>query len=251
MGERGKRLLAFETSGPGLHVRVGPGAWKAPDTKKETHTMEQDSNGFTLTKPELAALCAHAMKDETRPHLCGVAIWPNGAIVSTDGHRLLLGRKANPGGPLNPALDLAEPVVIPLESLRAVVKACKAKDSIRLEVTSTGAVATTGPASFKLDYFTGNRPPPYDQVMPAIWPGSPCGAPCIEASFFADLAPLASSFRDSKACGIVVSNNGSELEPSTVRFEGSDDWTAVLMPRRGGPSWSYDPKWGMEDKRAA
>jgi hypothetical protein len=215
--------------------------------------MKIDRDTLELTRAELKALLAFASTDETRPHLCGVAIalgaCPPRAYAS-DGHRLIVGACTGDrvGGTVNAPTMIARP------ELENACKLARPSDRVRIalgppaETESVRALAApVGIASIQVidakglavaGFWQGLQPdvtpPPVEHLIPdpTSYPDTRAGWTTLNASYLAALALMRdAAASDPPQCvpttAIRIHTPPTELDP--ILFD-CGAWLALIMP---------------------
>lgn len=214
--------------------------------------MKQNEGGIELSRPEIAALLAHASSDETRPHICCVHFRMSTSVLveTTDGHRLarLSGSAPNYNGPVADWLASREVVEAAADSCRRM----KA-DFVRFMPPGYAIVSDPG-----FVHETVTTPtiaedvkfPPTDHVIPT-YSIDGLGLPSeLNGDYIADLGLVAKAanaefiremlpgcktqkeraqVRATHKFGITVYPAQGELDP--VAFT-CGPWLVIIMPRR-------------------
>jgi hypothetical protein len=213
-----------------------------------------ENGGFELSRPEIAALLAHASTDKTRADLCGVhfVLTPAGGFVeASDGHRLL--RNAFQGPPLG-ARDADW--IASRADVGAAADACRRVKGDFVRFLPGGYEIVVWPGLVSAEHSRETRPvgakfPPCSHFFaeaPA-WDG--LGLPSeVSGAYFADIGLVSAAantewiretlpscktakeraaLRAQARYGIQIFPARGELDP--VRFA-CGSWRVVLMPRR-------------------
>ena len=209
---------------------------------RQIHTYDEhphhNTTAVELTYRELRALLEHASRDETREHLCGIALDPdNGCAAATDGHRLLLLRVPDMGTTMD------APAVVPratVELWMAVAKTRKACVAVSCSPEAITATVGDDPP------MVCPRPdvifPPVAQVIPARLDDRErrsCETTGINPKYLAALVLVSEACGDSpckagthSGCpSVVQSPAGSMYDP--LRFDAvgpSCSAVVVIMP---------------------
>ena len=193
-----------------------------------------ESEGFTLSKQELRALCEFASPDPTRASMNQIYFEPSkGRIVATDGHCLVMVENASGAKP-------QPEFVVPLETLESFCKLLrqgqvlsangatdKACRDVRLSVFQEQV-----PASARVQaVLNGSDPaefPPYGHVIPLLDGMEPAaGAMAFNARYLSRLA-------------LVQRATGTECVrcyfPGQAR--GAAVFRTVAAPKQGGAGWT-------------
>ncbi len=196
---------------------------------------------FTIKASGIKALLAHASKDECRLPMYGIGVG-DGALVATDGHRLLTAPLETFG-----KTGYCEAMVIPRELVERALKVCGPSGSVTFDCNGPSAVVSVTAIS-KLeralgtfsDVALGVSPPPYQQVIPRYDVLTGCARMGFDPRYLGELelvrdatehmTPVSKGIKSKRAwCEPVFMFPSGELDP--MRFE-CGPWTAVVMPMR-------------------
>lgn len=201
--------------------------------------MRAETEGFILTRAELAALAEFACVDKTRTHIHAIEFRSerDSAVASaTDGHTLALVRGKLGGVPPTRLLVPLPAIEQAIKLIKGQAEAIVGADAITIHAQGFGFASATPPAVIPYKALD-EAFPPYHQVIPA-----PCSEDGVASSYNANyLARLAvvgkacSLPRSGHAPQVIVSAVRDPLDP--VRFDlaakdYASDWTVVLMPMR-------------------
>jgi len=203
---------------------------------------QAETKSFVFTKAELKALLAFASEDGTRPHLSSVFFEPEkGSAVTMDGH--VLARVKNSG------TFKGRPFLVHRDDLERLAKATAARDTCSVTFEGRHPRVRAGELGVKLTVHPLGREdvpgsetmvtpvdaafPPYEQTIPVYGDRKPVARVGLNASYLAQLAPIAKICSDS--CGVICELGESALDPAlfTARdAKAGCEWTMVIMPMR-------------------
>lgn len=156
--------------------------------------------------------------EETRYYLNGVHISTSGHIVSTDGHRMFVGK------PKGKRLEAS--LIIPLDTIKKALSGFKRPE---IDLTIDGASHTLGDIKFTP---VDGTFPDWERVLPAAELKASEGQVHFNPIYFGDLAKI-SKVLTGGALGCCV-HTGGIGDPAGVSFADRDDALCVMMPMRGG-----------------
>jgi len=182
---------------------------------------------------EWATILTFAAKD-AEGDLNQVAIYSDGTVAATDGHRLVM--RLAPGG--DPAADRGKPVCVSHECATVLKKMAGAKGTIRLRAEDDRVHCKAGDGGI-LFAATKKVFPPLHAVAKTPEHGWRDGSPAVfavDARLLGDtmdaLAKMHSAAKTKGAWAVQIRAWG-ELEPVHLVCAGRDcEWFAVVMPCR-------------------
>lgn len=219
---------------------------------------------MTFSKPELRALLAHAGSDDTRPHLCGVAVdLARGRAFATDGHRLAMAQaKVTPSVTASVAA-----CVVARDALERSIKACSSTGRIAIrryaltEATAGSAtVLGAGEDYIAIEVLDENDKAlttaharidqaclavPVDQLLtPQNLTAPRCVWNTVNPAYLADLALVA---RAAQAVGVRCWAATAPLDPIFHDCDGETAyWQIVIMPVRSDESPTVEAADGVD-----
>ena len=166
--------------------------------------------------------------EETRYYLKGVCITPSGHIVSTDGHRLFVGRYAD--------TPIEGEIIIPLAAVKKALTGYRGSEITLTDSRKAGGSCTLGDITF---IPVDGTFPDWKRVLPtgegieytprADHPEDNPGRVQFNPVYYGDLAKISKMLTGGTNIHVHV---WTATMPAGVSFEGRDDALCVLMPNR-------------------